>query len=358
MRGEAMNLDKAQTIRDGDSHRMQRILAAFADQCRDGVAMGQRCNLSKLGQPGSMVVCGMGGSAMAADLVVAYLASQLRIPVSVVRDYQLPGYVGAGTFVVASSYSGNTEETLAAFRDGVQKGAKLLCICSGGALEELAGGSGVEVIQLPQGYPPRCTVGFSFFALLTVMERLGLAVYRRDHLDECIEVLRDLRSQYESANPAESNEAKTLAQSLAGRLPVVYAPRLPLGPVAYRWQTQLNENSKVLCHSAQLPEMDHNEIVGWEHPETAVKGATALFLRHKAEGDKLARRADVTAALLREAGFDAREVWGKGHGSLAAMFSLLYLGDWVSYYLALLNGVDPTPVARIDQLKKSLSSAA
>ncbi len=353
-----MDLDQGQTFRRGDPQRMQKMLSSFPSQCREGIGMGLRCNLGGIGQTTAVVVCGMGGSAMAADLVLAYLGSQLTVPLTVVRGYQLPNYVGATSLVIASSYSGNTEETLAAFRDAASRGAKRLCMCSGGALEQAAREAGVEVILLPGGYPPRCTVGYSFFALLTVTERLGLAAYRRDHLDECLEVLNELVPLYESANPTDSNEAKKLARTLGGKLPVVYAPAVPLGPVAYRWQTQLNENSKVFAHHGTLPEMNHNEIVGWHHPEPVLRGACILFLRHKTEGEKLARRAEVSASLLREAGFEVQEVWGKGHGSLAAMFSLLYLGDWVSYYLALLSGTDPTPVARIDRLKEALSSSA
>ncbi len=353
-----MDLDQGQTHRDGDPQRMQRILASFPTQCREGVSLGQRCKLTGIGQTTVVVVCGMGGSAMAADLMAAYSSSQLTVPLAVVRDYRLPGYVGTASLVIASSYSGNTEETLAAYEEASRRGAKRLCLCSGGTLEEVAREAGVEVIPLPTGYPPRCTIGYSFFALLTLLERLGLAVYRRDHLDECQEVLEELVPLYESANPTESNPAKKLALALRQKLPVVYAPALPFGPVSYRWQTQLNENSKVLAHHGMLPEMNHNEIVGWQHPDSLMKNAYALFLRHKTEGEKLARRADVSAALLREAGFQVEEVWAKGHGSLAALFSLLYLGDWVSYYLALLNGADPTPVARIDRLKTALSSSA
>jgi glucose/mannose-6-phosphate isomerase len=353
-----MDLDQGQTFRHGDPHRMQKMLAAFPSQCREGISLGLRCNLTAIGQTTAVVVCGMGGSAMAADLLLAYLGSQLTVPVTTARGYKLPNYVGTTSLVIASSYSGNTEETLSAFRDATDRGAKRLCISSGGALEQAARDAGVEVIPLPSGYPPRCTVGYSFFALLTVIERLGLATYRRDHLDECQEVLDELVPLYESPNPTDTNEAKQLARSLEGRLPVVYAPAIPLGPVAYRWQTQFNENSKVLAHHGILPEMNHNEIVGWQHPEPLLKGACILFLRHKTEGEKLARRAEVSASLLRDAGFEVREVWAKGHGSLAAMFSLLYLGDWVSYYLALLNETDPTPVARIDRLKQALSSPA
>jgi glucose/mannose-6-phosphate isomerase len=353
-----MDLDHGQTFRSGDPQRMQKILSSFPSQCREGIAMGLRCNLKGIGQTSTVVVCGMGGSAMAADLISAYLSPQLTVPLTVVRGYQLPNYVGSNSLVIASSYSGNTEETLAAFADASSRGAKRLCMCSGGALAEAAREAAVEVIPLPVGYPPRCTVGYSFFALLTVTERLGFAAYRRDHLDECEEVLNDLVPLYESLNPTDSNEAKRLARALEGKLPVVYAPAAPLGPVAYRWQTQLNENSKVLAHHGTLPEMNHNEIVGWQHPKPLLKSTRILFLRHKTEGEKLARRAEVSASLLREAGFEVEEVWAKGHGSLAAMFSLLYLGDWASYYLALLNGTDPTPVARIDRLKEALSSPA
>ncbi len=352
-----MDLDREETHQTADPRRMREMLRAFPRQCREGVAFGRACNVGGMGRPTSLVVAGMGGSAMAADLLKAYGDTLIRVPLIVVRDYHLPRFVGAPTLVIVSSYSGNTEETLAAFEDASDRGAKRLCLCSGGMLEEAARESGVEVIKLPSGYPPRCTVGFSFFALMTVLDRLGLASYRRDHVDECVETLHELVAAYNPATPTSDNQAKQLAEAMFKRFPVIYAARLPLGPVAFRWQTQLNENGKNFCHHGVLPEMDHNEIVAWENPRRLLDEALILFLRHRSEGEKLARRAEITAALLREAGYDVDGVWGKGDGMLAGMFSLLYLGDWVSYYLALLNGVDPTPVARIDRLKDALSSS-
>jgi glucose/mannose-6-phosphate isomerase len=353
-----MDLDRQETYQTADPHRMREMLLAFPRQCQEGAALGRACNVGGLGRPTSVVVAGMGGSAIAGDLLKAYGDTLIRVPLVVARDYHLPRFVGAPTLVIVSSYSGNTEETLAAFEDASGRGARRLCLCSGGMLEEVARESGVEVIKLPSDYPPRCTVGFSFFALMTVLNRLGLASYRRDHVAECVETLHELVPVYDPATPAPENQAKQLAEAMLKRFPVIYAARLPLGPVAFRWQTQLNENSKTFCHHGILPEMDHNEIVGWENPRGVLDKAFILFLRHRSEGEKLARRAEITAALLREAGYEVGGAWGKGDGALAGMFSLLYLGDWVSYYLALLNGVDPTLVARIDRLKDALSSSA
>jgi glucose/mannose-6-phosphate isomerase len=291
---------------------------------------------------------------MAGDLVRGLLEDRLPVPMTVVRDYRLPAWVGPGAVVVCSSYSGNTEETLSAFAHALDVGARVLVITSGGKLKREAGGNGLEILELPAGIPPRAALGYSLFGLLALVENWDLIPSLEKEVGEALEVLAEGRSLWRASTPRRSNKAKQVAAKIAHALPLLYAPEGATQAVAFRWKTQLNENSKMVAYNCALPELDHNEIVGLKKPFAADR-PLALFLRDRREPGRMKDRVEITKDLLKDAGLEVMEAWGRGRGALARMVSLVYLGDYVSAYAGFLRGFDPTPVKVIEKLKKELA---
>ncbi len=332
---ELMAADRAQTA---------DVLAGFPSQCRDGLARGERVPVDGFRGFTRVVPLGMGGSGIAGAL----LGSILPIEVVPVRDYTLPPWIGSESLAVALSYSGDTEETLAAFDAARSRTKRLLAVTSGGELGRLCARDGIPWIEIPTGYQPRAALGYLLFPLLGLSRRLGLA----PDVGEALAVLDRLASELDPGG--EENEAQALARALEGRVPLVYGAG-PTGPVAYRWKTQLNENAKAPAFWGELPELCHNEVVGYELASRLLPQGTVVFLRARGDHPRVGKRVEILGELLAERGLGWTEVWARGEGSLAQLLSLLYLGDWTSYYLALLHGVDPAPVAIIGELKNRLA---
>ena len=274
----------------------------------------------------------------------------------VVRGYDLPAFVDDASLVVACSHSGNTEETLSAYEQALARGARTAVVTKGGRLLELAQTAGAPAIVYEYEGGPRSAIGHQLMALLAIGERVGLLDAQRDAVAEAVTLLRAQREELGFATPAARNPAKQLAARLAGRLPVAVGAGV-LAVAAYRWKTQLNENSKVWALYEELPELDHNTIVGFGLPERLVPDLHVIFLGHPALHPRLLLRYDGTAAALSDAGVTNERVDARGESALAQVLTGIYYGDWVSYYLALLNGVDPSTVAPIETLKQRLASA-
>jgi glucose/mannose-6-phosphate isomerase len=343
-------------IAQHDPAGMGARIAAFPTQATEAVDIGRAARI-KVRTAGlkQICFCGLGGSAIAGDLLRSLLADQLRIPFTVNRHYTLPRSVGPDTLVIVSSYSGNTEETNAAHREALKRKAKILCITSGGATETLARRRSSPCILIPGGSPPRAALAYSFFPILFALGKLG--VIRRPGKDvaETLDLLREKAALYARPDPA-ANPALQLAERLQGRITVIYSSTERFDAVNTRWRGQFAENAKVLCFGHVLPEMNHNELVGWEVLREQMREMAVVFLRDRGDHPRIAVRTDVTRDLLQRVTPHVSEIWSEGTSPLARMFSLVHLGDWVSYYLALLHGVDPTPVAAIDHLKKELSA--
>ncbi|HVP40153.1 MAG TPA: bifunctional phosphoglucose/phosphomannose isomerase [Candidatus Saccharimonadales bacterium] len=308
-------------------------------------------------RPRAVAVCGMGGSAIAADLLRGYLADELEFPVEVVRDYRLPAWVGPECLVVASSYSGNTEETVAAYAEARRRGAPRAAVCSGGRLAELAREDGAPRAALPPGYPPRAALAWSFFTLLGAFVKWGFAGSREREVAAAVRQLERAAEELGPAVPEAANPAKRLARALHRRLPVVYAAACPLEPVALRWRQQLNENAKTLAHQLSLPEQNHNEVEGWAHPPELLRGCAVVLLRDRGEHPRVRARFDLAVPHAAAAGAAVHAVESRGETLLERLLGLVVTGDWVSVYLAFLNHVDPTPVARLEALKKRLEES-
>ncbi|MCD5407906.1 bifunctional phosphoglucose/phosphomannose isomerase [Candidatus Bipolaricaulota bacterium] len=331
-----------------DPSGMLEEVKKFPAQCREALALGKAAELplDKLSGFSRVLCVGMGGSGITGDL----LARLLPLEVIPCRGYRVPEFIGEETLLLAVSYSGNTEETLSAFRDGLSKTPRALAISSGGKLRELAEERGVPWIGIPGGHQPRAALGYLLFTLLSAFRRLG--TFNAD-LEPVLEVLEALSRKLAPA--AAGNRAQELARALHGRVPLICGVHGNTAPVAFRWKTQINENAKQPAFWAELPELCHNEIVGYELTERVLPTSQVVFLRTDSDHPRVAARIEILREVLARRGLAYLEVEAEGEDEFSQLFSLLYLGDWVSVYLALLNRVDPTPVRPIQELKDRLA---
>ena len=304
--------------------------------------------------PDLLAVGAMGGSAIAADLAAALDRHRLPRPMLVVRDYRFPACVGRGSLALLASYSGNTEETLSLAEEARARSIPWRGLTTGGRLAELCAAAGVESRALPTGMPPRAAVYAAWVAVSRLLAGLGwiddpLAAWR-----ETVAALESCVVAWGLARAEAANDAKRLARAMAGRQVFLHAEQR-LEPVVTRWRNQLNENAKLLAHSTVVPELNHNEVVGWERAQAFAAGAVAVVLRDGDESAPNEARLALTAEFLRRQGVTVLEPEPPGGGGLARMASLVLLGDYVSFYLAMANGVDPTPIASLDEFKRRLS---
>lgn len=301
---------------------------------------------------------GVGGSAIGADLLQGISADFLAKPIAVNRTYTIPSWVGRDTLVVTCSYSGNTEETLSAAEQARRRGARILGISSGGRLADWARRHGAPLLKIPPGLPPRSALGYVAFGPLGLLSRLGWI--RRDGLaveSACAALDRFIRGRLVPAVRASHNPAKRLAQSLAGRLPVVYGASDGWEGVTYRWRTQLEENSKTLAFHHLFPEATHNELSGWLNPTGLLRRMAAIFLTDRTVHPRTLRRMAFTRGIIRREGARVISVSVPGRFRLERMLKFIALGDFASVYLGILYGVDPTPVERVEALKRYLRRA-
>ncbi|MBI4547170.1 MAG: bifunctional phosphoglucose/phosphomannose isomerase [Ignavibacteriae bacterium] len=345
------------TIQRYDKSNMRKLLVEFPQQVEDAVRIGKQAVIPFRGSAiSSIVVTGLGGSAIGGDLLRSYLANELYIPISVNRHYFLPECVDETSLVIVSSYSGDTEETIAAHNDAVKRKARVLCISSNGETERLARKFRQPLITIPKGYPPRAALGYSFFPCLMALIKMKLVKPKEKEIGETIALLKKRSMLY--ASLSQKNPALQLARQLYTKLPVVYSSANQFDAVNLRWRGQLAENAKVLAFGHVLPEMNHNELVGWSRysgMQRLMSDMVVIFLRDKSDYERVQVRMEITKGIVSEFASRVIEVHSEGKSLLARMFSLIYLGDWVSFYLAMLNGVDPTPVKVIEYLKNKLA---
>ena len=350
IRTREIMLDDTEKRAELDSQDMLGTLEEFPEQIEEVV---ERMDINLLPfQPKNIVVTGMGGSAIVGDTLKSFLANRIKVPIYVNRDYTLPSFVGENTLLIVVSYSGNTEETLSAAREGLKRDAKVVAITSNGELEELSKKERFVLLTAPSGYPPRAAFAFLFVPVLKLLSELLIYDSEVDILDS-VSVLKKLRDRIKADVPAEKNEAKKLAKRIEGKIPIVYGHSI-YNAVANRWHTQFNENSEVLSWYGAFPEMNHNEIVGWKGDENR-DDFMPIFLRDEKEPENINNRIEITKKLVFEDEVDdMAEVWTDADTQLARILYLVYLGDYVSIYLALLRGKDPSPVKIIDELKSEL----
>ncbi len=348
-------IESVERIRQADPEGMLDRIKELPNQVRDAWAIAQRARIPPAyGDVRSIVVSGMGGSAIGGDLAAALVAGELKVPMSVHRDYGLPAYVGRDSLVIASSYSGNTEETLSAFEDARKRGAKVIAITTGGRLAELATAAGFPVVTFSYAARPRATLGYSLTLVLGVLAKMGLV---RDLASDVDRALADVAKLQERVHEgARTNDAKKLAAALSGKIPFVYGAGV-MGVMARRVKGQLNENAKEWAAYDVLPELDHNAVVGFPQPPVAKQAIAVLILRSSGDLGRHRVRWEVTKELLDQAGIEHHSLELPGATALSETLQMTYYTDHVSFYVALLNGADPSPNRSIDFLKDRLAKA-
>jgi len=323
-----------------------------ATHLRDALWRVDSAGLQPVDAPGGVLVAGMGGSAVGGRLAQAAIGPRLTRPFVVADGYALPSWVGSEHLVLCSSYSGGTEETLSAYDDALERGAARIVATTGGALAERARRDRAPVIPLPGGFQPRAAVGYGLVSALETAARGGAAPSLRDEVEAAAALAETLAAEWGPSGD-EDGEAKRLARALHGTVPVIVGAELT-APVAYRWKCQINENAGLPAFSSELPEADHNEVVGW--PGSAQLGPfSAVFLDDPDTHPRNALRSELTAAEAQAGARVVERVTARGVTRLERLVSLVLLGDLVSLYLAVLAGTDPVDIAPIDRLKASLA---
>ena len=340
-------LDDLASLTSIDISGMLGQMTSFPSQLTSSLRVDRRRDL----EAETVVVGGLGGSAMGGDVLAEYMAMNSSAPTFVVRDTILPRWADERTLVVLMSYSGNTRETLSMYSSARERGCPMVIITSGGRLLEMAGRDGQDVIQVPSGLQPRAALGHLLGSAACVVESAGLAPMASD-IRAFVPSLEALMRDLLPTSPLTHNPAKRIAMSLVGSIPFVYAPR-PLRSAAMRWQTQINENSKMLCLSGEVPEMGHNQIVGWIDGAGDHRGRPVMLLP-RSGGCTSADLMRTIINMFAEHGIGTVVAELEGSSPLESALHGIMLGDFVSYYLAILNGVDPSPVPSITEMKGRL----
>jgi glucose/mannose-6-phosphate isomerase len=307
-------------------------------------------------KPQTLVVAGMGGSAIGGELLKDWARDRVTMPIEVCREYSLPAYVNRKTLVFVVSYSGETEESLSVFLDAVKRKCMVVCISSGGKLREFAEKLNVPHLLVPSGMAPRATLPYLFMPLPSILEKIGVVSGVSVEVSDVMSVLKLVSLENLPEKPQSGNFSKTLASNICGTVPVVYGFGI-YRAVAQRFKTQFNENSKVPAKWEAFPELNHNEIVGWEEVGALAKDFSLLFIRDTDEPSEIRRRIETTQKLICKEPLKAFEVWSRGKTKLSKMLSVICMGDFTSVYLAVLRGVDPTPVRTISLLKDKIKQS-
>ena len=309
------------------------------------------------GAPRMLAVGALGGSAIAADLLAGLWSDTLPHPLLCVREYRWPAWAGPSALAVLCSYSGNTEETLALYDDAAARGMPRVAMTTGGTLHERCARDGVPCAILPKGSPPRAALYASWVRLTYLVHALGWVADPGPEWRAAAELVRRRRALWGPEVPEERNPAKQLARRLHGKQLYLYAGSERLGPVTTRVRNQINENAKLPAHSAVVPELNHNEVVGWEKPLDPGSRSAVLMMCDAEDPDAVALRLSLTAEYVRTQGAEVVVVEEREGARLARIVSLVVLGDYLSLYLAVLHGVDPTPIASIDWFKNRLAES-
>lgn len=342
-------LDNQKVLKTLDPFGMLRTLDMFPPQCRDAIQLGSEFQWKPAADVDQIVVCGMGGSAMAGEII-----SRFSRPSSeVVRGYRLPSYVDGRTLVIAVSYSGNTVETLSCLEQGINRGALILIISSGGRMGEISKEKGIAWLKIPSGYQPRAATGYLALPLLAILSQLGLLT-EAGSWESLLQELDRMKGRCTFSVPTAENPAKRLANTLNGRIPLIYGTAGNTKLVAMRWKTQINENAKQPAFWNAFPELNHNESVALARADLLLNQHVLLLENDYDLLENRVRR-EVMEPLFKKSNVSFTKVSAEGDGVLAQIFSQIYFGDYVSTYLAFLNKVDPTPVALIEEFKDALA---
>lgn len=299
----------------------------------------------------NIIVTGLGGSAISGDVLRNFINSELKKPLIVNRTYNLPLYAGKNTLVIASSYSGNTEETISAFKSAIDRGCQAIALTTGGEIGRLARENNIPVVNLQDGFQPRYALYNSFFTLLRVMQELKLVVSQDVYVKKIVQLLKTSGEEWGS----EKGDAYKTADSLKGYIPVIYSVTDLNDSAGKRFKGQLNENSKIHAWMAEYPEMNHNEIVGWESVKASGLKYKAVTLIDDEISLRIKKRIEIINKLLVGENIDILSIQGKSGTFKERLIEIIYFCDWVSYFLALLNEEDPAEIGFIYHLKNKMA---
>jgi glucose/mannose-6-phosphate isomerase len=340
-------LDDPARIRALDKSLMLEQIMGLPDQVKEALSWKVSLDL----RPDSMCICGMGGSAVGGDVLSDYAVQSSDKQLTVIRGGELPRWVGPHSLVLMVSYSGNTWEVLDLYKKAKERGLPIVAVTSGGELMSWCQRDQNTYVKVPSGIQPRAALGYLLGASALIAEAVGVAPAVHD-LRRANLAMSDLRENLSSGVPTDVNMAKRLALKLHAKVPVIYAPRT-IRTVAYRWQTQINENAKMLAFSGEFPEMNHNQLVSWME-DARCKDFVPVFLKTIASTCGLGEKMCVSVQLIKESGNAPVEVELSGRTPMETSLMGIMLGDFVSFYLAVLKGVDPSPVMPIHELKRRM----
>ena len=349
-------LDDLKAIMEIDKSNMLQKIASFPNQIIESKEIVNSSKLDSFFKIDNIIISGMGGSAISGDIVQYLLRDRIEIPIYVNRQYDLPKWANKNTLLISQSYSGNTEETLSSFKQGYQKRCKIIGISSGGKLQDFCEKRDISLIKIPSDLPPRAATGYMLFSSLYCLKQIRIIKYDLEsEINETISVTQEFSNNNRKEIPEKENISKQIAQKLIDTIPQVYGFDV-YSPIAKRWCTQFNENSKIISRYDQVSECNHNDIVGWSmNPENTKKFTCILFRDNEIESIYMTRRLDFMKKLFESVASDVIEIQLRGKKRLAKMMYAMYLGDFISCYLAILRKIDPTPVSIINELKDELS---
>ncbi len=304
----------------------------------------------KSSEVSNIIISGLGGSAISADLIKNYLSSEIEIPIIVNRNYNLPKFANKNTLFIASSYSGNTEETISALKQAIAIGCKIICITSGGEVEKISKTNNFSCIKVQHGFQPRYSLGLSFFSLLKVFQELKLISDQTKVLEKIISLWKQKGIEYSK----EVNYAYAFAESLVGFIPVIYSVADSTSAVGYRFKCQLNENSKLHAFHNEIPEMNHNEIIGWESYQEKVFHSKIINIVDETYHPQIQKRFEILKDIFSKSGVETLSLKSNEDSYKVRLLDLIYLGDWISYYIGVLRGYDPSEIDNIYTLKDRL----
>jgi len=345
-------LDNLELITQIDKSKMLDVVADFPNHIVQATKLAEDIRIAEK-DINNIVISGMGGSAISGDILKEWLRDRLDIPIFVNRDYNLPKWVGKDTLSIFLSYSGNTEETLSSFREAIKRKSLCVGISSGGKLEDICKEKNVPHVKIPSGFQPRAAIAYLLFPTIKIIQKIGLLNDVDGEIKETVKISREISINNKKEIKQSNNLAKSIALSIKDTLPHIYAWRYYV-PIARRWRTQINENSKMIARFDEVPECNHNDIVGWTEQTEIAAMSSCIFLRDKDEPNRISERYNFMKDVFEKAGAKVLEVEALGKSLLARMISLMYIGDFVSCYLAILRKVDPTPVYVISKLKERL----
>lgn len=349
------SLDDQAYLKEIDKSGMLLLTQNLPLMIRDSIKRCQTAGFSVSKKAFSnILVAGMGGSAISGDIFKNLLLKKAKIPVSVVRDYDIPSFVSSDTLVFILSYSGNTEETISAYKKSLSKKARTIVVTSGGKIKDMASKANDMIFSIPSGLPPRASLPYLLVPLLFSSDKFGVTKGLMKELGSSLKSLDKIKRYCSASSVAKNNPAKKLALSLKDKRPVILGISGSSDVAAYRWKCQFSENSKITSVANCFPEMNHNEIVNLAEPKSRIHNFAAIILRGRFETERIKKRINTTKKLISKNVSLIEEIETEEKSLLTNILSLCYLGDFVSVYLAILNGTDPTPVMAIDRLKMEL----